>query len=102
MRISLEFSAIRQTALYRTNVRRRDRFDEFGNIFKSLISVSKIIKQSSLTRCKKDDSCRNRLFYRLKRIFAALKRGLIAIAKIFQKIYIVIGGAAIVDVLSHC
>ena len=44
MRILLEFSAIRQTALYRTYVRRRDRFDEFGNIFESLISVSKMIK----------------------------------------------------------
>ena len=33
MRILIEFSAIRQTALYRTYVRRRERFDEFGNIF---------------------------------------------------------------------
>ena len=42
MRILIGFSAIRQTALYRTNVRRRDRFDEFGAIFESLTSVSKI------------------------------------------------------------
>ena len=45
MRILIGFSAIRQTALYRTNVRRRDRFDEFGAIFESLPSVSKITKQ---------------------------------------------------------
>ena len=31
------FSAIRQTALYRTYVRRRVRFDEFGTIFESLL-----------------------------------------------------------------
>ena len=35
------FSVIRQTALYRTYVRRRVRFDEFGTVFESLLSVSK-------------------------------------------------------------
>ncbi len=50
MRILINFFAIRGAALYRTHVRRRDRPREFGNIFESQLSVSKIKKQDSLTR----------------------------------------------------
>ena len=43
-----------------THVRRRDRFDEFGNIFESLPACQKI--KNSVFRHAEDDCKSNRLF----------------------------------------